>query len=659
MAGFFDLFQSDAFMPHGMCYIWLPEILYMHVGSDIAIALAYSSIPVTLLLLVRRRPDLIDPRLLVLFGAFILLCGLTHAMGVWVVWNPDYAAQGLLKVATALVSLVTAVVLWVAFPTLLQLPSFAQMRQNNKDLADEVAKHKETEKELVRTQRYLGGLLDTVRDGIIACDADGNIRFHNRAVRELFDVESVPSTLKEWAALERIRMADGGTPIDLEDLPMVRAMRGETVDSLEFQTVTLDGNRRVVLANGSRMIDQDNNIMGSVVTWHDDTDRRSSEEHLVRAQKMEAVGQLTGGIAHDFNNLLTVVSGNLELLIPGLDDDSKLKKRAKAALRASAKGAELTSRLLAFSRRQALAPEVVDVNALIEGMIELMGRTLGDNIELDVRLQPDPWLTEIDAGQLENSILNLAINARDAMPEGGRLTIETSKIEFDDDYVQRNTDANPGPHLALSVSDTGTGIAPDVLQRVFEPFYTTKQTGEGTGLGLAMVYGFVKQSGGSIGIYSELGHGTTVRMFLPRSDVTVAEPREATSHTGAVEGGSETVLLVEDNPDVAMTAREMLLEFGYNVLEAIDGPSAIAVLESNPDLDLMLTDIVMPGGMDGAQLARKAREAMPGLKVVYASGYTRNGMGGGIELDPDIELVNKPFSQDELGRALRRALDQP
>jgi len=378
---------------------------------------------------------------------------------------------------------------------------------------------------------------------------------------------------------------------------------------------------------------------------------------LRQSQRLEAVGQLTGGVAHDFNNLLTVVLGNAELLAEQCEANPQQRMLAEMIGAAAQRGADLTQRLLAFARKQALDPKAVDLNQLVAGIDPMLRRTLGEHIEIELIRGAGLWLALVDQGQLENALLNLCVNARDAMPTGGRLTLETANARLDADYAERNIDVLPGQYVMLAVSDTGGGIAPGNLQRVFEPFFTTKEKGKGTGLGLAMVYGFIKQSFGHVSIYSEAGQGTTVKLYLPRPIGEQAETSEPARSDVPV-GGTETILLVEDDEGVRRYACEQLRSFGYRVIEAADGPSALAIIEQRDDLDLLFTDVVMPGGMNGRALADAARQVRPGLRVLYTSGYTENAIVHHGRLDAGALLLTKPYRRSELDRAIRSALDK-
>jgi PAS domain S-box-containing protein len=396
---------------------------------------------------------------------------------------------------------------------------------------------------------------------------------------------------------------------------------------------------------------------GLAVYFRDVTAERESEDRQRQAQKLEAIGQLTGGVAHDFNNLLTVMLGNAELLANALAAQPKLRALAETCVTAAERGAELTNRLLAFARRQPLEPRVVEIGGLVAGMAGLLRRTLTEDIDLRIFPDEGTWRADVDPGQLEVALLNLAINARDAMPHGGRLTIEAGNAVLDEDYAGRHADVRPGEYVAISVSDTGAGMAPDVIARAFEPFFTTKSVGKGSGLGLSMVYGFVKQSGGHAKIYSEVGHGTTVRLYLPRA---AAATTEAVSSDEPPEvGGHEHVLVVEDDPLVREHAEALLRGLGYRVSAAADGGAALQVLGGSESVDLLFTDIVMPGGMNGRQLADAARALRPQLRVLYTSGYTENAIVHHGRLDPGVQLLAKPYRRGQLAHKVRAVLDAP
>jgi PAS domain S-box-containing protein len=391
-------------------------------------------------------------------------------------------------------------------------------------------------------------------------------------------------------------------------------------------------------------------------------EREQAEEALRQAQKMEAVGQLTGGIAHDFNNLLTIVTGNIEASRRYLGEEAppRVQRALGNALVGAERAAVLTQRLLAFSRRQPLDPRPVDLNKLVTSMSELLHRSLGETVVVETILGAGVWRTEVDSNQLENAILNLALNARDAMPAGGKLTIETANTHLDRDYAGKNAGVAAGQYVAICVTDTGTGMDPDTLSRAFEPFFTTKEVGKGTGLGLSMVYGFAKQSGGHLRIVSEVGSGTTVHMYLPRlmrEDVEQDEPAFAAIPEGTRD---ETILVCEDDDDVRTYSVEVLRELGYRVLEAHDGPSALRLLQRQEGkVHLLFTDVVLPGGMTGAGLAREARALRPDLRILFTTGYARDAIVHHGRLDPGVELITKPFAYADLASRIREILDRP
>jgi signal transduction histidine kinase/DNA-binding response OmpR family regulator len=387
------------------------------------------------------------------------------------------------------------------------------------------------------------------------------------------------------------------------------------------------------------------------------TRRASAEEALRQAQKMEAVGQLTGGVAHDFNNLLTVIIGGLDTIKRSKPaDEARIARAVDMALQGALRAASLTGRLLAFSRRQPLDPKPLDLNALVRDMTELLHRTLGEPVELEGVLAPRLWQIEADQNQLENAILNLAVNARDAMPDGGKLTIETSNTALDESYTASDSEVIPGQYVMIAVSDTGCGMPKEILTRVFEPFFTTKEVGRGTGLGLSMVYGFVKQSGGHVTVYSEVGQGTTVKLYFPRhfgaADAVAAEPQSAIP--GSSEG--EVILVVEDNEDVRAYSTLILTELGYTVIEAPEAQSALAILRTPQHVDLLFTDVVLPG-MSGRMLADAAAELRPGLRVLFTTGYSRNAIVHQGRLDAGVQLISKPFTFEQLAARVRDLLD--
>ena len=499
-----------------------------------------------------------------------------------------------------------------------------------------------------RSEQRFRHVFDLVQEGIWI-HVDGKIAFANPAAARLFGARSPDELIGQNVfafihpddrerALERTRQVKD----KLKALPLT-----------EMRLLGLDGKVRIGELQAVPFL-QDG-LIHVISSGRDVTAQREAESRLHQVQKMDAVGQLTGGVAHDFNNLLTVVIGALDLDLNRLPEE--VRPSIQQALRAAERGAALTHRLLAFSRQQTLMARSVDFNRLITDMGDLLRRALGEHIEVELKLAGDLWPALADSGQVENSVLNLAINARDAMPDGGKLTIETSNAHLDEDYAAHNSELLPGDYVMMAVTDTGTGMSKDVLAHVFEPFFTTKEVGKGTGLGLSMIYGFAKQSGGHVKIYSEVGHGTTVRLYLPRlvSAAAVTSPAAPAPTTG--KGGGETILVVEDNPDVRRLVLRQLRDLGYAVIEAANGPQALKILEDGAAIDLLFTDVVMPGGMTGRQLAEAAKNRRPNLKTLFTSGYTEDSILRLGKLDPGVRLLSKPYRKHELATRVREALD--
>jgi PAS domain S-box-containing protein len=416
---------------------------------------------------------------------------------------------------------------------------------------------------------------------------------------------------------------------------VIEPLRAETGELIGFGKITRDITRRV-------------------------RDQQALEEtriRLAQAQRMEAVGQLTTGIAHDFNNLLTSIIGNLDLISRKPRDQEAMTRQLAAAARAADRAASLTARLLAFARRQTLAPQPMDINRLITDMSELLRRTLGENISVEAVLAGGLWRAFVDPVQLENSILNVAINARDAMPDGGKLTVESANTYLDEEYAESRSEVTAGQYVLIAVTDSGTGMTPKVIERAFEPFFTTKSEGIGTGLGLSQVYGFVKQSGGHVALYSEVGRGTTIKMYFPRySGMDEPQPGRARPDVTTLARG-ETVLLVEDDNGVRDFAASALRLLGYQVIEAPDAMTALSVVEIHPNIDVLLTDVGLPD-INGRQLADQIIHLRPAAKVLFMTGYARNAIVHQGVLDPDVDLLAKPFTIDSLGRKMRQVIDR-
>ncbi len=528
------LLDSSMFSPHGICLLWEPELIWLHVVSDAVIAAAYFSIPFALAIIVSKRRDFQFGWIGWSFAAFIMACGLTHIFSIITLWVPVYGIEGIVKAITAIASIVTALIMWPLIPKIIAIPSAAQLRQ-----------------------------------AYSALEEEGK---HRRGAETL---------------LQRFRETE------------------------------------------------------------------ATETQIRQAQKMEAVGQLTGGIAHDFNNILTVITGTIEILGDAVADRPDLAGIARLIEDAAARGAALTQHLLAFARKQPLQPTSVDVDMLIVDTVKLLKPTIGEDVSIDFVPGEDVAPALVDSSQLATALLNLALNARDAMANGGELRIETANVELQDTGIPDGPAA--GQYVMISISDTGHGIAAEDLNKVFEPFYTTKEVGKGTGLGLSMVYGFVKQSNGHITIQSEKGRGTTILVCIPRADAEVAPATKAPVSESA-EQGHETILIVEDDPLVRSYVLAQIGHLGYRTLSASNAHDALAILRRPESIDLLFTDVIMPGSINGRELATEALKLRPGLKVLFTSGYTEHAIDHDGRLDQGVQLLKKPYRRSELASMLRIAL---
>jgi PAS domain S-box-containing protein len=516
---------------------------------------------------------------------------------------------------------------------------------------------------LQRSEQRFRLLVSGVRDhAIFMLDPMGNVASWNEGAERLSGYQANEIIGGHLARFFPPEEAAAGAPARLLE---VAATAGSAEE--EGWRVRKDGSRFWASVVMTALRDPSGDLSGFAKVVRDITERRGQQEALEQSrialaqlQKMEAIGQLTGGVAHDFNNLLQSILGSIELLQrpAGLSDPARASRLLDTARRAGERGAALTQRLLAFARRQPLAPQVVDVNKLVASMSELLHRTLGETIEVETVAAAGLWRAQVDPNQLESAILNLAVNARDAMPHGGKLTIETGNTWLDERYAAAHAEVVPGQYVLIAISDSGEGMSEETLAHVFEPFFTTKPEGRGTGLGLAQVHGFVKQSGGHIKLYSELGHGTTVKIYLPRY-LQADEPQAASDHAATnSRDGWGSVLLVEDDDDVRLYAAEALQTLGYNVFQAAEAQSALRILDEHPGLALLFTDVGLPG-LNGRKLAEEARRRSPGLKILYTTGYASNAVVHNGILDAGVELLSKPFTTEALARKLDQLLGSP
>jgi PAS domain S-box-containing protein len=564
----------------------------------------------------------------------------------------------------------------------------AALEQASAELRRREAERRQAEAELHSSRARLERVLDTSPVGIVEVNPHGEFLYLNATAERILRAGRAELEGRRFQDIPWLLKTPQGETLSPRQFPGARALAGELVIGTELEMVNPADGRSVMLSVNASPVIENGRVHSALIAFGDISERYRAEQALLAAQsklralnenleqrvaeemasrqhieealrqsqKMEAIGQLTGGVAHDFNNLLTIILGNLENLENRLPPDDRLRRPVAAAIRGAARAAVLTDRLLAFSRRQPLTPAVIDVNALVAGMSDLLHGTLGEGIKVETRLGDGLWPAFVDASQLENALINLAVNGRDAMPAGGTLTIATENCEIAPTERGAPDDPPPGQYVHIAVSDTGCGMPEEVRAKAFEPFFTTKDIGHGTGLGLSQVYGFIKQSGGYVRICTAVGRGTTVRLYLPRR-LETAEPAGETPPVPPPRGRSgETVLIVEDDPDVRAYSEGMIAELGYRVLTAGDAAAALAMIDTHA-VDLLFTDVGLPGGSSGRQLAEAARQRHPQLKVLFTTGYARDAILQDGRLDPGIEIVFKPFRYSELALRIRRVLD--
>ena len=524
----------------------------------------------------------------------------------------------------------------------------------------DLSEQQQAQRALLESERRFRRLVEAVVDyAIFQLDPEGTVSTWNAGAQRIKGYAPEEIIGRHFSCFYTEADQAAGVPHQA-----LAAAAGEGRYEAEAWRVRKDGTRFFASVVIDPIRGEDGELLGFAKVTRDVTERmeaqralKDAQEQLALSQKMEAVGQLSGGIAHDFNNLMMIVIGNLESAQRSGIANPNLQRSIQNAMRGAQRAAALTSRLLAFSRRQPLNPKLVDVNNFLAGAVDFLQRSLGETIEVESVGAGGLWQVEVDANHLEAALVNLAINARDAMPNGGKLTLEAANVFLDKDYCRANPEVTPGQFVVICVTDTGAGMSEDVLSRAFEPFFTTKEPGHGTGLGLSQVYGFVKQSGGHIKIYSEVGQGTTVKIYLPRFISRVPEQENEPSHILAHGEQGETILLVEDDHDVRSYLAEVLRELKYRVLSAPHAKAAVELLANDKlRIDLLLTDVVMPV-TNGRELAQHAQQLRPDLKVLYMSGYSRNAVIHGGRLDEGVELLQKPVSQAELANRIRDLLD--
>ena len=516
----------------------------------------------------------------------------------------------------------------------------------------DITESKKAERALRESEQMARAIIDTALDAFVQLDEKGVICDWSPKAEEMFGWprnEAIGQKLREIIVpKENLETHSERMAQFLE-----QSKNGSSGIRFDVPSLRRDGTEIATEISLTTIHRSDGYIINGFI--RDVTESRAAEEQLRHAQKMEAIGQLTGGVAHDFNNMLTVITGTIDILADAVADKPQLAAIAKLISEAADRGAELTGHLLAFARKQPLQPRELDVNTLMRDSERLLRPTLGENVEIGLSLNVDVWPALVDPTQLTTALLNLAVNARDAMTGGGKLTLETNNVVLDQTYADANGDVQPGEYVLIAVSDTGGGIPEAIRKKIFEPFFTTKGVGKGTGLGLAMVYGFVKQSGGHIQVYSEQGYGTTFKIYLPRAGAQAKH--QADPETTEIRGGSETIMIVEDDPMVLASVTAQFQTLGYRILSASNATEALALIDSGAKFDLLFTDVVMPGHMNGRELADVMAKRCPGLKVLFTSGYTQSAVIHHGRLVPGVLLLTKPYRKQDLARMLRRALD--
>jgi len=635
-------FVVFATVGHGVLpTLLLPDNNYT-VAMQVVIVSVWALSPMALLVLWRARPHTkLDLWLMIVMVAWICDVGLSAAFNAKRFDFGFYAGRVYGLMASSFVLVMLLLETQSLYTRLAQRLDARRAAAEDRADAAQRASHE--------TAETLRAVIDASSLAIIGLSPAGIVLLWNKTAERLFGY-----TYDEVIGRPNPLIPDGPEQQDGQQAVFERALAGAVLRDVDVGCRRKDGTVAVLRGAAAPFHTQSGALSGVALALEDLTEKNTTEQMLRQAQKMEAVGQLTGGVAHDFNNILMVILANVEELL----EEEALPAHQRAMLDSiSASGqraAELTRRLLAFSRKQALHPQPTDLAELVSGVDQLLRRTLGEQIEISVVIADSLWTTNIDRAQLESALLNLCVNARDAMPNGGKLLIECANVEIDEDYARANAGVVPGPYVMLAVSDTGSGIPQEILQKVFEPFFTTKGVGKGTGLGLSMVYGFIKQSNGHIKIYSEVGQGTTIRLYLPRHGAQTAPSAEGAEAEMPV--GDERILVVEDDPQVRKVVVGQLSSLGYRVVEAPNGGAGLALLDAGEAFDMVLTDLVMPG-MSGQELAAILAKHHPAVRILFMSGYSEKAVTSHGLLGGQGRLLSKPFRKIDLARSIRATLD--
>ena len=648
--------MSD-YMAHGFCFLWEPRLVWLHVLSDILTGITYYSIAIALFFFVYKRRDMPFLKIFVLFGIFIFACGTTHLFAAYTVYVPEYWYEGIVKAITAVISIISAILIIPLIPKAIAMPSltkaFEEIKELNKRLSTELEEHKATEKALFTAELKYKKLLEDINLLAVILDIDGNITFCNNYLLTLTGWTRDEVLNKNWFDLF--------LPDDVRETVYAMFRSGIRANAIplhyENPIVTREGTSKLIVWDNSMSRDSEGNIVGIASIGTDVTEHRKLEEQLRQAQKMEGIGQLAGGVAHDFNNILSSIVGYGHLTLMEMTEDDPNRLNIEYILEASEKAAHLTKDLLLFSRKQAIDRKPLDLNETIRRLQKFLVRVIGEDIICKTALFNKKLIVSADSHQLEQVLMNLATNARDAMPKGGTCTITTEEVQLDEEFTYTCGLCKAGRYALISISDTGHGMDKETSKKIFEPFFTTKEVGKGTGLGLAVAYGIVRQHEGYINAYSEQGTGTTFRIYLPLMDSEETDDKAVIAEEEPVVGGTETILMAEDEEMLRRLNHSVLKEYGYTVIEAVDGEEAVNKYKESKDaIRLLLFDLIMPK-MNGSDAYDAIRKITPDIKVIFASGYSPDIVRQKVLLDEDAHLIYKPVSPFELLRKVREVLD--